>query len=427
MKRARAPLNLLVKPIGAVCNLDCAYCFYLSKKDLYPGETSFKMTDRVLKRLTKQYINEQPEGIPEVSFGWQGGEPTLMGLDFFRKAVAYQKKYARSGMKITNGLQTNGVLLDDEWCKFLHEENFLVGVSVDGPEEMHNKFRLDRRGEGSFARVMKGIEALRRNCVEFNTLTVVESDNGDHPPEVYDFLKEIGSTFFQFIPIVEALAGGEVGERTVAPDQYGRFMCGVFDRWLEKNDVGRIYVQKFDMTLGIAMGYPAAICVHSEVCGRSVAMEHNGDLYSCDHFVDPEHLLGNIMKSTFVDMVDGAAQTKFGADKKDALHDKCLQCRYLPLCRGACPKDRVGGPGEGGLNYLCEGYKAFYEHSFSVFKKMAVCLRLQRPASDYRLVDDAGRLRPVEPDAGRGRIGRNEPCPCGSGMKYKKCCMLKST
>jgi uncharacterized protein len=423
--RATAPFHLLIKPIGPICNLNCAYCFYLKKQALvYPDETSFKMTDDMLDNLTRQYMECQPEGTPEINFGWQGGEPTLMGMDFFRKAIALQKKYARPGLRVTNGLQTNGVLLDDEWAQFLHDENFLVGLSIDGPEHLHDEFRRDRAGKGTLSRVMQGLEALRRHEVEFNTLTVVQSSNSRHPVEVYDFLKEIGSTFFQFIPIVEQTEAG-IGERSVSPIQYGQFLNGVFDRWLE-DDVGQVFVQQFDVMLGIVMGQPAALCVHSAMCGRSAAIEHNGDLYSCDHFVDGEHLLGNIAKTSLAAMIDGDQQTRFGEGKNGDLPTVCRECEFLRYCYGACLKDRIATPGDGvtGHNYLCDGYRQFYEHSLPVFERMAMCLRNERPASDYKLLNESG-APPAQDHKPDGSPRRNGPCPCGSGLKYKKCCMLR--
>ncbi len=424
MNQARAPFHLLVKPTGAVCNLNCDYCFYLTKRSLYPDEKSFKMTEDVLANLTKQYIEAQPDSTPEINFGWQGGEPTLMGVDFFRKAIALQKKYARPGLRVTNGLQTNGVLLDEEWAEFLHQEHFLVGLSIDGPETLHNTFRRDKRGRGSFAAVMKGLESLRKHKVEFNTLTVVQRNNADHAAEVYDFLKSIGSTFLQFIPIVEPIGHGLAGERSVQPEQYGQFMNKIFDRWLKK-DVGKIFVQKFDVMLGVVMGYPASLCVHSDVCGRSVALEHNGDLYSCDHFADPDHYLGNITDSSLAEMVDAKTQSEFGTNKSEALPNVCRKCKFLRYCYGACPKDRIldAAPAGSKLNFLCAGYQSFYRHSLPVFEKMAVCLRASRPARDYQLVNSDGSIANQSPASQKKKPGRNDPCPCGSGLKYKRCCM----
>jgi len=419
--KARSEFHVLAKPIGPICNLDCEYCFYLTKKDLFPETRNFRMTDEVLEKFTRQYIESQPAEARQVDFAWQGGEPTLMGIDFFQKALTYQQKYARPGMRITNSLQTNGTLLNDEWGEFLHDHEFLVGLSVDGPEEIHDKFRLDKKGGGSFTGVMRGLEVLQKHQVEFNTLTVVQSDNSRHPGEVYDFLKGIGSTFLQFIPIVEKEPAEEVSYRSVPSAQYGQFLSGVFDRWLAQEDVGKIFVQDFDLLLAQVMGMPSTLCVHAETCGRSVAIEHNGDLFSCDHFVNREDQIGNVMSHAMADMLDGAQQTKFGRDKHDALPRFCLDCDFLDYCNGGCPKDRIlnAPDGEPGLNYLCAGYKVYYEHTIPTFQKMAECLRMGRPASDYKVVD---RLKRREYEEQNGKVGRNDPCPCGSGKKFKKCC-----
>ncbi|NLF31086.1 MAG: anaerobic sulfatase maturase [Planctomycetes bacterium] len=417
--------HVLVKPIGPICNLRCAYCFYLEKEQLYgPGE-SWRMTDETLERFTRQYIAGQPPGASEVNFAWQGGEPTLMGVDFFRRAVALQKRAAeelgRPGLRISNALQTNATLLDDQWGRFLHEENFLVGVSIDGPQPLHDRYRLDVQGRGTFDAVMAGLEVLKRHQVEYNALTVVQADNAAHPVEVYDFLVDAGFQFHQYIPIVERDGETGVSGRSVSPAELGRFFRGIFDRWLQREHVGEVYVQLFDMMLGVAVGYPPSLCVHGPTCGRAVALEHNGDLYSCDHWVFPENRLGSIADTTLAAMVDGGFQTAFGRDKFDRLTAECRACPYLRYCHGLCPKDRIATSpaGESGHPYLCAGYRAFYSHSLPVFEKMARCLRLRRPARDYKVID---QLRPPAAPVPRGGVGRNDPCPCGSGRKYKKCC-----
>ena len=417
---AAAPFHVLVKPIGPSCNLACEYCFYLDKAGMFPDSKSFRMSDAVLERFTRQYIEGQPEETAEVNFAWQGGEPTLLGIEFYRRAREFQEKYRRPDLKITNALQTNGMLLDDEWGRFLHENEFLVGISIDGPEELHDRFRKDKSGKGSFARVMKGLEALKRHQVEFNTLTVVQRDNGPHPERVYEFLKDIGTEFMQFIPIVEPEANGPVSERSVLPRQWGDFLHGVFEQW-RRHDIGTIYVQYFEMMLGIIMGSPGgALCVHSRTCGRSVALEHNGNLYSCDHFVFPEYLLGNIAEHSLGEMLDGDQQMKFGQDKFDALPGYCRNCEFLPFCFGGCPGHRLikSPDGQPGLNYLCQGYLSFYSYTLKYFRAMAECLRRQRPSAEYR-----NFLQPRQPAGVHpGKVGRNDPCPCGSGKKYKKCC-----
>jgi len=382
------PFNIITKPIGAICNLDCEYCYYLEKKNLYPGTQSFKMTEEVLETYTRQYIYAQPADAAEVNFTWQGGEPTLMGLPFFRKALALQKKYARGGMRITNSFQTNGTMLDDDWAQFFRDNEFLVGISIDGPEDLHDEFRPDKKGYGSLHQVMEGLELLKKHDVMFNTLTCVQSRNSSYPVKIYRFLKEIGSTHIQFIPIVEPQPDGSISYRSVNPKKYGTFLCGVFNEWLKRKDVGRTYVQDFDVALSILAGYPSPICIHAETCGHAMAIEHNGDMYSCDHFIFLDYKLGNIMEKQAKAMHESARQQEFGLDKKDKLPAYCRECNFLKVCNGGCPKDRIieTPDGEPGLNYLCQGYKTFYAHSYPVFKKMVRCLELGYAPSEYKNV-----------------------------------------
>jgi uncharacterized protein len=403
----------MAKPIGPICNLDCSYCFYLEKEALYPGESDFRMPDNVLEQYVRQYIEAQPRGAREVGFAWQGGEPTLMGVDFFRRVIELQQRFARPGMTVTNALQTNGTRLDDDWGAFLKEHSFLIGLSVDGPEAIHNQHRYNKGGKGSFDEVMRGLEILKKHEVEFNTLTVLHHDNATDGGAMYDFLKGIGSQFMQFIPIVEheqILAakkdyqrpilpvfderGQKIGARSVRPDQFGAFLNGVFDRWLECEDVGEVYVQHFDLILGMVLGHPSSLCVHGETCGRAAAIEHNGDVYSCDHYVSPEYQLGNVTKVSLPVMMDSDQQKEFGRDKRDTLPKYCKKCDWLRLCWGACPKDRILNTpdGEPGLAYLCEGYMAFYKHTVPVFEKMAICLNNGRPARDYKQVRPRRRM-----------------------------------
>jgi uncharacterized protein len=458
------PFHLLCKPFGPVCNLACDYCFYLDKDSLFPGKgkSDFRMDDSTLELFTRNYIEAQPPGAQEVNFAWQGGEPTLLGIDFFRRALELQKKYRRQGLKISNAIQTNGTLINEEWARFFKDENFLVGISIDGPEKLHDRFRRAPSGKGSFTDVIRGVELLNRFQVDFNTLTVVQSDNGDHPKEVYRFLKEIGSTFLQFIPIVEPLAKGGVSARTVRPRQWGRFLSAVFHIWREE-DIGRIFVQHFDLLLGLWMGAPSSLCVHSPYCGRALAIEHDGSLYSCDHFVDPAHRLGNIHETSLVELVDSPFQMQFGRDKSELLPEECRSCPYLKLCYGGCPSDRCreSRSGKRELNWSCEGYRLFYEDSATVFRAMAEALRRGETAVRYKAylsdissgIETGGSSAPVlgprsasasgpgsAPGAGfasgaspapapgpgpgerKKRVGRNDPCPCGSGKKYKQCC-----
>ena len=382
------PYNVIAKPIGAICNLDCEYCYYLEKEDLYPDTKSFKMSGKVLESYIRQYIHSQPFGTKEVTFVWQGGEPTLMGLPFFRNAFALQQKYARPGMNITNSFQTNGTRLHDDWARFFKDHDVLVGISIDGPEEIHDEFRPDKSGYGSFQQVMQGLELLKKHDVRFNTLTCVQSDNSSYPVKIYRFLKSIGSTHMQFIPIVEPMPDGSVSYRSVNPKKYGTFLNGVFNEWLRQDDIGAIFVQDFDVALNLVYGNPSPVCVHAETCGHALAIEHNGDLYSCDHFVYPDYRLGNIIDEKMLDMHESERQERFGMDKKDRLPGYCLECEFLSICNGGCPKDRIveTPDGEPGLNYLCQGYKTFYAHSVPVFRKMAKALEMGYPARDYKRI-----------------------------------------
>ncbi len=385
INQTRAPFHMLCKPIGPLCNLRCTHCFYLEKNRLYPDEEHWCMPEKVLDRFTKLYIHSQPEGTQEVQFAWQGGEPTMLGVDFFRHALELQQKYVRPRMRIGNALQTNATLIDDEWAAFLAENDFLVGFSIDGPQRLHDRYRLDAKGEGSFAPAMRALEAMKRHKVEFNTLTCVQNENAESPEEIYRFLRdEVGTTFMQFIPIVEPGTDGGLSAETVSGEQWGKFLCGVFDTWLHE-DVGKVFVQHFDMLLGIVAGYPSSLCVHSPVCGRALAVEHNGDVYSCDHFVTPEHRLGNVLADTLAYTVDGEFQTRFGRAKSESLPKQCRECKYLRLCYGGCPCNRLAttADGEPGLNAVCAGYRMFYEHALPVLQAMAAALRQRRPASDW--------------------------------------------
>jgi uncharacterized protein len=387
--------HILTKPVGPICNLDCKYCFYLEKEKLYPGENQWRMSDEVLEEYVRQYIHSQPS--PEINFAWQGGEPTLLGVEFFRKAVALQKKFA-DGKIIFNAIQTNGTLLDDEWCEFLATNKFLVGLSIDGPAELHDKYRVDKRQQPTFSTVMRGLELLKKQGVEFNTLTVVNRANSQQPLEVYRFLKRIGSQFIQFIPLVERAAPmemkaagydfaapplpGENGNASVVTpwsveaEQYGKFLCTIFDEWV-RNDVGKTFVQLFDVALGNWMGLGSSLCVFAEKCGAALAIEHNGDLYSCDHYVYPRHKLGNVMNQSLGAMVNSPQQLKFGNDKFDSLPKFCRECEVRFACNGECPKHRfIRTPdGEDGLNYLCAAYKKFFNHIDPHMKTMGQLLQ----------------------------------------------------
>ncbi|HTI68999.1 MAG TPA: anaerobic sulfatase maturase [Candidatus Limnocylindria bacterium] len=389
MNAAPDSFHVMAKPSGALCNLDCRYCFYLDKETLFSPGTRTRMSDEVLEAYVRQYIETQRSS--EVIFAWQGGEPTLMGVDFFEKAVRLQKRYA-GGRRIQNAFQTNGVLLDDEWGAFLRREQFLVGLSIDGPAELHDLYRVDKGGRPSHARVMRGLEVLQRHGVEFNTLTVVHRENARHPLEVYRFLKEIGSKYLQFIPLVERLPGVasaaqglthapppstasdevQVTDWSVVPEDYGHFLTTIFDDWV-KADVGRVFVQLFDVSLGIWMGQPSGLCLFAETCGDAVAIEHNGDVFSCDHFVYPSYRLGNVMNTGLGDLVRSDRQRDFGRAKAGTLPGYCQRCPVKFACNGECPKNRfaVTPDGEPGLNYLCAAYRQFFAHINPAMRGMA--------------------------------------------------------
>lgn len=426
--------HVLAKPIGPICNLDCKYCFYLEKEVLYPQAEKWAMREEVLESYIRQYI--EAHDTPTVNFAWQGGEPTLLGVDFFRKVVALEQRYA-NGKQITNGFQTNGVLLEDTWGAFLAENNFLVGLSVDGPRELHDAYRVDKGGRATFDRVMRGVSVLKQHKVEFNTLTTVHRANAEHPQAVYRFLKEQGSGYMQFIPIVERVASqktadglqlvspdfeqaAQVAPWSVEPRQFGRFLCTIFDEWV-RADVGRYFVQIFDESLQMWAGMESSLCVFRRRCGSALAVEHGGDLYSCDHFVYPENRLGNIMDSPLASMVASGAQQEFGAAKETTLPRYCRECEVRFACNGECPKHRFlkTPDGEPGLNYLCAGYKMFFRYIDPYMRFMAAELLQRRaPANVMRwaAAQDQGRER--------ARAGRNDPCPCGSGKKFKQCCLM---
>ncbi|NJD60727.1 MAG: anaerobic sulfatase maturase [Anaerolineales bacterium] len=397
--------HLLAKPTGAVCNLDCKYCFFLSKELLYPG-SQFRMTDQLLETYVRQLLESQP--ISEVTIAWQGGEPTLMDLDFFKRSVEYVEKYRKTGQQVQFSIQTNGTRLDDDWAKFFKQHNFLVGLSMDGTKELHNTYRVNKGGQGSFHQVMKGREALIRHGVDTNILCTVHAANADHPLEIYHYFRdELKAQYIQFIPIVERVTaatlplanqgwsensgsdrplytqkGNLVTERSVHPEQFGRFLISIFDEWVGR-DVGQVFVQYFDSALANWVGQPS-LCIFQPTCGTALALEHNGDLYACDHFVEPTFLLGNITDTHMIDLVASKKQQKFGQDKFDKLPQYCRQCEVLFACYGECPRNRfVNTPdGEPGLNYLCAGYKSFFKHIDRPMRIMADLLRRGRYADE---------------------------------------------
>lgn len=382
-------MHAMMKAVGPVCNLDCDYCYYTSKKELLATQSHWKTTPEILERFIRQYVEQQ--NAPEIVFSWQGGEASLLGLDFFKTVVALQKQYAPPHVRIENDLQTNGTLLDDDWCDFLRENNFLVGLSMDGPKHMHDVYRKDASGAGSFDRVMRSARLLREHGVRFATLTVVNAVNAKRPADVYTFLRdEVGSSQMQFMPLVEHKAHAVIApqrwnaaelpdERSprvdpshpdsvvapwcVSPDAYGDFLIGVFDEYL-KRDLGVVYIPFFDSAVEQWMGKPSPLCIFAPICGKGVAVEHNGDVYACDHYVYPEYRLGNIAETPLIDMVLSPRQERFGYVKDSALPRKCRECRYLFACSGECPKNRLlkTAEGEAGLNYLCAGLYRYFSH-----------------------------------------------------------------
>jgi len=431
-QRAVPPaFHVMVKPAGPLCNLACEYCYYLSKANLYPG-ADFRMSGPMLEDFTRQYIAGQQ--VPAVTFNWQGGEPLLRGLDFFQQAVALQQRYRRPGMHIINALQSNGVLLDEAWCRFFKERDFLIGISLDGPRALHNAYRRDKRGEGTFDRVMAGLALLKQHNVAFNILTTVHAANAPHPLAVYRFLRdEAEAHFIQFIPIVQRdnETGFQEGEavtgRSVTAPQYGDFLRAIFDTWV-RCDIARVSVQLFDVAVAAWAGQRPGLCMFEETCGTALVLEHNGDLYACDHFVEPLHRLGNIRETPLVDMVGSAQQRAFGQAKRD-LPAQCQACEVRFVCNGGCLKNRLRSPasGEPPLNVLCEGYKAFFTHIDRPMRRIAEDVRAGYPPEviQVHIARDADALGltpdPADLDALFAQAGRNDPCPCGSGRKYKHC------
>lgn len=388
--------HIMAKPTGSACNLSCDYCFFLKKEALYPG-SAFRMPDNVHEAYIRQLL--EAHHVPQVTIAWQGGEPTLMGLDFFRRSVELQKKYRKPGTRIENTFQTNGILLDEEWCRFFHENAFLVGLSLDGPRELHDFYRKDKGGRGTFDRVASAARLLQKHKVEFNVLCTVNSKNADHPLAVYRFFRDdLDAHYIQLIPIVERdnesgyQEGNTITDRSVRPDQWGRFLIEIFDEWV-KRDVGRTFVLNFDGALAGWLDMAGTVCIFGPTCGLGMALEHNGDLYSCDHFVEPKHFLGNILRTSLIELVASDKQMRFGQDKKDTLPRYCRECDVLHICNGECPKNRfIGTPdGEPGLNYLCEGYKAFFKHADRPMNIMAGLIRKGGLAEEVMKIMASGK------------------------------------
>jgi uncharacterized protein len=432
--RAAPGFHLLAKPSGSTCNIDCTYCFFLSKDALYPNE-KHRMSAATLEAYLRQLLESHRS--PEVIVAWQGGEPTLMKLEFFRHSIELVEKYRRPDQKVQHTFQTNGMLIDEEWCAFFKEHNFLVGLSVDGPRDLHDTYRVDRRKKGTFDRVMHGWRLLHEHQVDFNILCTVNAANQQHGREAYRFFRdELHATWVQFIPIVERAtpetleianqgwsepasgkrllytqAGNLVTERTVGSEQYGRFLIDVFEEWV-RHDVGRVFVQLFDVTVEAFFGRHL-LCIHAPTCGYGPALEYNGDLYACDHFVEPKFKLGNIHKIHMMKLVNSPEQRKFGEDKRDSLTAQCRGCKVRNWCNGGCPKDRfaLSRDGEPGQNYLCAGLERFFMHVGPTFKKMAELVHQGRAPAELMATIRAE-------DA---KLGPYRPCPCGSGEKFRFC------
>lgn len=426
--------HLLAKPSGSTCNINCTYCFFLSKEALYPNEKS-RMSDDTLEVYLRQLLESHTT--PQVIVAWQGGEPALMKLEFFKRSVELVDKYRKPGQVVQHTFQTNGLLLDDDWCEFFKKHNFLIGLSVDGPREIHDKYRVDRRGNGTFDKVVQGWELLQKHKVDFNILCTVNAANQNHGRTVYRFFRdELKANWIQFIPIIERATeetleiankgwseqpgskrlfytqtGNLVTERTVGSEQYGRFLVDIFEEWVRK-DVGEVFVQMFDVTLESYYGRHL-LCIHAPSCGYGPALEHNGDLYSCDHFVEPNYKLGNIHETHMLNLITSSQQRKFGMDKFNTLTEQCKKCDVRHLCNGGCPKDRFAQSrdGEQGHNYLCAGLELFYKHTEPAMKVMIQLLNQNRAPSEV--------MRWVASED--SKKGLNEKCTCGSGKIFRLC------
>ncbi|MCD6475267.1 MAG: anaerobic sulfatase maturase [Anaerolineaceae bacterium] len=379
--------TIMAKPRGPICNLNCLHCYYLSKEQLFPG-SDFRMTDELLENYTCQYLDSQ--SVPEVNFVWQGGEPILMGMDFYRKALQFQRNYTRPGMRVMNSLQTNGTLITEEWAQFFHDNNFLIGISIDGPAEIHNHYRVDKQGKPSYERVIRGLRYLQQYEVDYNLLTCVSVNNADRGKEVYQFFRdELSAKFIQFIPIVERenetgfQEGGHLTRRSITPQQYANFLINIFNEWI-RYDVGQVFVQIFDTTLASWVGEHPGLCVFEPTCGLGLVLEHNGDVFSCDHYVEPSHKLGNLNETPLKDMVFSERQYNFGMLKQTSLTKYCQDCRWLFACNGGCPKNRIrkSPDGEPGQNYLCKAYQEFFSYVDKPMKIMAQLIQEKKAPAE---------------------------------------------
>jgi uncharacterized protein len=418
MAKASREFQVFAKPGGSVCNLNCHYCYYLEKKNLYRAGDSFRMFDDILEAYILQHIDASPNEV--INFSWHGGEPTVLGLDYFRKIVELQHMHRPPGRQIRNGIQTNGTLLDEDWCRFLVAEGFGVGLSLDGPKELHDLYRVNKKQEPTHEQAMRGYALLQKYQIPFDILCVVNDQNVRHPIEVYNFFKQIGVRYLGFLPLVEFQPDEHgVNNRTVPAEAFGDFLCTIFDEWLN-HDIGQINVQIFEEAIRTAFGQDHGLCIFRKTCGDIPVIEHNGDFFSCDHFVDIEHRLGNIRETPFVDLLESPPQRAFGQAKLDGLPLFCKTCEVLETCNGGCPKDRFlrTPDGEDGLNYLCAGYKRFFTHCRPFITELSARWLEQQSGAEKLPVPEGATTISV-------KTGRNDPCPCGSGRKYKKCCMGK--
>ncbi len=377
MKKASREFQVFAKPAGPTCNLQCRYCYYLKKRDLFSTVGPLRMSDVLLEEYIVQHIEASPG--PVINFSWHGGEPTILGLDYFRKIISLQRTHQPPGQTIRNGIQTNGTLLDEDWCRFFLEEGFSVGISLDGPQELHNTCRMDKKERSTHKEAMRGYNLLRRYGIPCDILCVVHAGNVRYPLEVYRFFKEIGARAIGYLPLVERDPSKHtLSNWTVPADAFGDFLCAIFDEWL-RYDVGQVFVQIFEETARTALGQEHGLCIFRETCGDIPVIEHNGDFFSCDHFVDHEHRLGNILETSLAELIESRPQRAFGLHKADSLPLYCRECDVLAMCNGGCPKDRfVTAPdGEKGLNYLCPGYKKFFTHSRGFVKELSALWQLQ--------------------------------------------------
>jgi len=412
MVKASRDFQVFVKPEGSACNLACDYCYYLSKAALYSGSEPVRMPEDVLERYILQHIEASPAEV--IRFSWHGGEPTLLGLDYFRKIVSLEKRHRPPGQGVVNGIQTNATLIDEDWCRFLADEGFTVGISLDGPEEFHDFHRRDKGGQATHARALRGFDLLQKHGIQADILCVVNAQNVQWPERVYRFFKRIGAAFIGFLPLVERRpeAAAGVSPATAPSEAFGGFLCTIFDEWV-RQDVGRVKVEMFEEAARTAFGREPAVCVFRQTCGDVPVIERNGDFYSCDHFVDANHRLGNIRETSLAELLESPRQRAFGRAKAETLPRACQVCEVRAMCNGGCLKDRfiTTADGEPGLNYLCAGYKRFFTHCRPFVSELAALWRSRQAGP--------GKTAPQ-------KIGRNDPCPCGSGLKYKKCCLGKS-